>query len=157
MGSVGGLGPAPQKTSRRNFETDFCGCAWLSRPFIYSKLQAAKLAVPRYSVCTQSAWNDNESIHGKSRGKGCGSAQLPPTSVDGGGDFLQCIIEQKRGCKEGKEVREWMRKGMQEREYGLQRVGGRESERIRERESERTLPRRMIERGGEEAKLPQMK
>lgn len=34
-----------------------------------SKLQAAKLAVPCYSVCTQSAWNDNESIHGKSRGE----------------------------------------------------------------------------------------
>lgn len=27
----------------------------------------------------------------------------------------------------------------------------------RERQRERTLPRRMIERGGEEAKLPQMK
>lgn len=99
-----------------------------------SKLQAAKLAVPWYSVCTQSAWNDNESIHGKSRGKGCGSAQLPPTSVDEGrgGVFLQCIIEQKRDCKEGKEVKQgngWGRE-CERGSVGCRRVGERERERF---------------------------
>lgn len=50
--------------------------------------------------------------------------------------------------RKGGKAREWMREGMRERECGLQEGG---------RERERTLPRRMIERGGEEAELPQMK
>lgn len=48
--------------------------------------------------------------------------------------------------RKGGKAREWMRERMRERECGLQE-GGRE----------KTLPRRMIERGGEEAELPQMK
>lgn len=118
-----------------------------------SKLQAAKLAVPWYSVCTQSAWNDNEAIHGKSRGEGCGSAQLPPYKCRQGcgGALSPTYNRAKKGLqgRKGGKAREWMREGSKRGSVGCRRVG--------ERKRERTLPCRMIERGGEEAELPQMK
>lgn len=90
-------------------------------------------------------WNDNDSIHCGGRGKGCGS----PLSVlqnggyrRGGGTFPN--LQYSGGGKE---------EGVRERN----RKGGRKRERVSEKVVEGDLPCRMIERGGEEAELHQMK